>query len=76
MGSLHLILPRRNWKNLPEVAVLIYEAAGKELQDQFKVELLSPQLCVDDHKVVLLDCTHVLARHSKGAALENNQILV
>ena len=48
VSPLDVAKEQHNWRNCPEIAVLIYEAAGEELPDQFKVELLSRAMYKED----------------------------
>merc|ERR550534_2985237 len=48
VSPLDVAKEQHNWRNCLEIAVLIYEAAGEELSDQFKVELLSRALYKED----------------------------
>merc|ERR550534_1436047 len=48
VSPLDIVKEQQNWRNCHEIAVLIYEAAGEELPDQFKVELLSRAMYKED----------------------------
>ena len=48
MSPLDVAKEQHYWRNCQEIAVLIYEAAGEELPDQFKVELLSRAMYKED----------------------------
>merc|ERR1719394_93899 len=47
-STLDIVKEPKNWRNCPEIAVLIYEAVGEELSDQIKVELLSRAMYKED----------------------------
>merc|ERR550534_2441238 len=48
VSPLDVAKEQQNWRNCHEIAVLIYEAAGEEIPDQFKVELLSRAMYKED----------------------------